>query len=85
MKLTIKTTILVVLLLPLAFSCKKSILDEKALSFLSPNALKINRLRKRFGVASCIRQGRVFQDGWQGKVFYGHWYRPGTNRRSWIE
>ena len=28
------------LLFPIAFSCKKSILDEKALSFLSPSALK---------------------------------------------
>jgi hypothetical protein len=40
MKRHIKTTILLVLLLPTAFSCKKSILDEKALSFLSPSALK---------------------------------------------
>lgn len=36
----IKTTILFILLLPIGFSCKKSILDEKALSFLSPDALK---------------------------------------------
>lgn len=40
MKRYIKTMILLMLLLPMAFSCKKSVLDEKALSFLSPDALK---------------------------------------------
>ncbi len=36
----IKITILIILLLPIGFGCKKSVLDEKALSFLSPDALK---------------------------------------------
>jgi len=36
----IKTTILIILLFPIGLSCKKSVLDEKALSFLSPDALK---------------------------------------------
>src|SRR4028118_384785 len=40
MKHSIKTAMLFVLLLSATIGCKKSILDEKALTFLSPDALR---------------------------------------------